>query len=402
MRYTIIIPIYNTANKIGRALESVQKQSIKDLEIICINDGSEDNSAAIVQSYIAKDNRIKLYNQSNKGAAISRNFALDLAQGEYIAFLDADDAYDNSEGLEKIYEVASSNNAEICVARIHSYVNGQKKSVDRINNIIDQKDKFKFVDFQYDFYFPTYVYKKKFLDDNRIRFPIKKIYEDPIFLITAMTKASYIYSVDVDYYNYFWEKKEATMSLETVEVLLDGLLEVMKIAVENDYFILKDEVLERIDTIYYEEICQYANRPSILKKLIQINDYSDKEQFNIQVLKYLMEFGWSQELYLTKKLNKLRGLQVKDKSVVIYAAGGAGTECYKINKKYKEFKLVAWVDVKKAGKEIGNVCIKNVECINSIQFDKIIVAIRDDQLYDEIVTKLVGMGIALKKILRWK
>lgn len=117
MRYTVIIPIYNAENKIGRALESVQKQTEKDLEIICINDGSEDNSGQIVQDYALNDSRIKLYSQQNKGAAVSRNFALDIAQGEYIAFLDADDAYDDKYALEKIYKIADINNAEICMAK---------------------------------------------------------------------------------------------------------------------------------------------------------------------------------------------------------------------------------------------------------------------------------------------
>lgn len=402
MRYTVIIPIYNAEEKIGRALESIQTQSEKDLEIICINDGSKDNSADIVKDYAEKDKRIRLYNQQNQGAAVARNFALDLAQGEYIAFLDADDAYGDMQALEKIYEVAQANDAEICMAKIYSVTSGKRKSVDKINDMIGQRAKFQFEDFQYDFFFPTYVYKREFLNEKGIRFPVRKIYEDPLFLINAMAKASYIDCVDVEYYIYFWEKKLTFLSAEMVVSLLDGLLEEIEMAVERNWLRLKQEILNRLDTMYYDEVCLYANQPSVLKKLIQLNDYKSKNKFTIRVLRYLMEFGWNQDLHLTRKLDKLRELSVKDQRVIIYAAGGAGVDCFELNRKYHEFKLAAWVDENKAGEEIDNIIIKSVEEINTIPFDKVIVAIRDEQIYGEIVAKLMDMGVVSDKIFRWK
>ncbi|MCI8972975.1 MAG: glycosyltransferase family 2 protein [Lachnospiraceae bacterium] len=402
MRYTVIIPIYNAENKIGRALESVQKQTEKDLEIICINDGSEDNSGQIVQDYALNDSRIKLYSQQNKGAAVSRNFALDIAQGEYIAFLDADDAYDDKYALEKIYKIADINNAEICMAKIYSVKNGQKEYISKINDFASQKQKFRFEDFQYDFYCPTYIFKRTFLNDNKIRYPIKKIYEDPLFLIMALSKASYIYCVDVDYYNYFWERKETVLSLEVVKELLDGLLEVMEIAVNKNYHILKQEILNRVDSMYSEELWLHIKHPCILKRLIQLNDYSNKENFDILLLKYLIAYGQNFEWCWVKKYAKLKELSVRDQKVVLYAAGGAGVDCFELNKKYKEFELVAWIDKNKAGKIIEHTPIRNLEYIGDIQFDKIIVAIRNDQLYDEIVEKLMEMRIESNIILRWK
>lgn len=402
MKFTVIIPVFNAADKIGRAIESVQKQTVEDLEIICVDDGSKDNSAEIVQDYAQKDKRIKLYHQENQGAAVSRNLALDLAQGEYIAFLDADDAYDHMKALNKIYAVAKESNADICVAKMYSISNGQKKGVVKINDLVEQRPKFRFADLQYDFYFPAYVFRREFLHKNRIRFPAKRIYEDPPFLMEAMTKTTFIYCADVDYYLYYWEKKVESMSLETLEELLNGLLEVIATAADKNYYLLKDEILNRLDSMYYEVVCRYANRPSVLKRLLQLNDYADNERINLRVLRYLMEFGWNKELYLTKKLDKLRGLSVKDKEVVIYAAGGAGMDCFELNKKYKEFKLKAWVDAQKAGEQIEDITLKNVEYLNEIQFDKIIVAMRDDRIYDEIVTKLMEMGIEPQKIIRWK
>lgn len=402
MRYTVIIPIYNAEEKIGRALESIQKQSEKDLEIICINDGSKDNSADIVKDYAEKDKRIRLYNQQNQGAAVARNFALDLAQGEYIAFLDADDAYGDIQALEKIYEVAQANDAEICMAKIYSVTSGKRKSVDKINDMIGQRAKFQFEDFQYDFFFHTYVYKREFLNENGIRFPVRKIYEDPLFLINAMAKASYIYCVDVEYYIYFWEKKTESISLETVEELLDGLFEVMKVTIDRDCFILKDEILNRVNTIYSEILWQYVTNPVVLNKLIQLNNFYNKERFEILILKELIKYGWNPELRFIMKLDKLKRLSVRDEQIVLYAAGGAGTDFMELNQKCKEVNLVAWIDEKKCGEKINGILIKDVGCLKNIRFDKIIVAIRDNQIYDSIVIMLLEMGIEADKILRWK
>ena len=88
---SVIIPVYNVEPYLEQCLDSVINQTYKNLEIICINDGSTDNSLKILEKYQKKDNRIKLINQKNKGLSEARNAGLDVAKGEYIAFVDSDD-----------------------------------------------------------------------------------------------------------------------------------------------------------------------------------------------------------------------------------------------------------------------------------------------------------------------
>lgn len=88
---SVIIPVYNVEPYLEQCLDSVVNQTYKNLEIICINDGSTDNSLKILEKFRAKDERIKLIDQKNGGASIARNVGLDLATGEYIAFVDSDD-----------------------------------------------------------------------------------------------------------------------------------------------------------------------------------------------------------------------------------------------------------------------------------------------------------------------
>lgn len=88
---SVIIPIYNAEKYIARCLQSVLENTYQNLEVLCINDGSTDKSEEVLHDIASKDSRIKVLNQSNQGVSIARNHGLDVATGEYVAFIDADD-----------------------------------------------------------------------------------------------------------------------------------------------------------------------------------------------------------------------------------------------------------------------------------------------------------------------
>ena len=91
VKLSVIIPVYNDEKYLRECLDSVCNQTLDDIEIICINDGSTDSSPEILNEYSQADERIIIINQENRGPAASRNNGLDIAKGEYIAFLDAAD-----------------------------------------------------------------------------------------------------------------------------------------------------------------------------------------------------------------------------------------------------------------------------------------------------------------------
>jgi glycosyltransferase involved in cell wall biosynthesis len=99
IKVSIIIPVYNTEKYIRKCLESAINQTLTDIEIICINDGSTDNSLSILYEYAAKDSRIRVFTKTNEGVAKARNLGLRHARGEYIGFIDSDDFVD-----EKYFE----------------------------------------------------------------------------------------------------------------------------------------------------------------------------------------------------------------------------------------------------------------------------------------------------------
>lgn len=93
-KISLIIPVYNVAKYLGRCLDSIVNQTYRNLEIICVNDGSTDDSLDILNSYALKDERVKIINRENNGVSSSRNVALDVAKGEWIMFVDSDDWID--------------------------------------------------------------------------------------------------------------------------------------------------------------------------------------------------------------------------------------------------------------------------------------------------------------------
>ncbi len=110
---SVIIPVYNTEKYIGKCLESVISSAFSDLEIICVDDGSDDGSPEILRSYSLRDPRIRIFTQEHLYAGAARNTGIKAAAGKYIHFLDSDDEI-LPEAYEKLYETAEKNQAEVC------------------------------------------------------------------------------------------------------------------------------------------------------------------------------------------------------------------------------------------------------------------------------------------------
>ena len=204
VKISVIIPVYNDEKRLHKSIGSVLSQTFKDIEIICVDDGSTDNSLDVLNEFSQQYDFIRVFSQKNQGAAIARNYALSKANGEYIAFLDADDFYIDDESLEKLYDVAFKNNANI--------VSGNIK-------LVNSDDEFKpFVRLEYfneyktilpqEYGLPWSFYKniikKEFFIKNNITFPDLLRGEDPVFFAEVLSKLDKIYCVPVDFYAYYY------------------------------------------------------------------------------------------------------------------------------------------------------------------------------------------------------
>ena len=126
---SIIIPVYNVSKYLRVCLDSVINQTYKDLEIICINDGSLDNSLDILKEYSNKDNRIIIIDKKNSGVSAARNDGIERSSGEYLFFIDSDDYIDN-DFIEVFYNNAKKNDSDLVI--LSNFWNLDK----RVNNII--------------------------------------------------------------------------------------------------------------------------------------------------------------------------------------------------------------------------------------------------------------------------
>ena len=127
MRISVVIPVYNVGKYLRRCLDSLASQTLREIEIICVDDGSTDESGEILDEYAARDTRVRVVHQENAGAGPARNTGMDLAQGEYLFFCDPDDWCDRRM-LKSMYSVAARDKAEIVMVS-NFYCDGDDERV---------------------------------------------------------------------------------------------------------------------------------------------------------------------------------------------------------------------------------------------------------------------------------
>ena len=125
-KISIIIPVYNTEKYLVKCIDSLLYQSLEDIEIICVNDGSTDNSQKILDNYAKKDKRIKVIHQENKKQGAARNKGMGIATGEFIGYVDSDDWVD-FDYFEELYIAAKKHNLDIALATNVRIGNGKTK-----------------------------------------------------------------------------------------------------------------------------------------------------------------------------------------------------------------------------------------------------------------------------------
>ncbi len=206
---SVIIPVYNVEKYLRRCLDSVIVQTYRNLEIICVDDGSVDESGKICDQYAVRDARIKVIHQENQGLSAARNRGLDAADGEYIAFVDSDD-YILEDMYKKMLDKLLNYNVDLCVCQWQYEFSDGRQVVKRKNidpTIYGRKASLEFARFLYRGNYENGVvvaawnklYRRALLD--KIRFE-GRIHEDEAFCGRIMAKNISVYVMEEQFYVY--------------------------------------------------------------------------------------------------------------------------------------------------------------------------------------------------------
>ena len=218
IKVSVIVPVYNMGRFVGECLESVLGQTLREIEVICVDDGSTDESPAVLAGFAKRDPRVKVMTQKNQGAFAARNAALDLARGQFVIFMDPDDWYCDADALRTLYAEAVANKVKICGGELVEMLSkGIPKPLPagyRPSYCYRRGGFFEFAEYQYFGWYTRFIFDRQMIEENNIRFPPYLRYQDPPFLVRAMIAAGRfyaikraMYAVRVDHKTINWQSK---------------------------------------------------------------------------------------------------------------------------------------------------------------------------------------------------
>lgn len=383
---SVIIPVYNSARYLPTCIDSVLSQSLHQIEIICIDDGSTDNSLSILRKYESKNHNILVLHQNNQGAGVARNLGMNYSHGKYISFLDSDDYYPNSDSLRNLYETAEKENALICGGNIITH---EGKSP--CTYLFEGKKWWNYEDFQELYYFTKYIYNAKMLKDNSIVFPANRVFEDPPFFVKAMICAGKFYAIEDIVYIYRTVYKEMDYSLEKVKDLLMGIKEVCKDAKVNGLNKLYKTMMKYMTEGFKEPIYKYAFSGdesiwNIINEINAMNPFAEKMlQINKKcVNQFISDCKQEKEFFLRK-------CRLYEK-IIVYGAGKVASSILKcIDQNYIEI-LGVTVTKKNDIVTIGKYEVKEIEEYLPYRRDALIIVAVGTKFQQEILTNLSRLG----------
>lgn len=276
-KVSVIIPYRNVEQYISKCLSSVVSQTLWDIEIICINDASEDNSKEIVQEFAKNDKRILMLNTAyESGQSYARNLGLELASGEYIGFVDADD-WVELDMFEKMYNRAKADDTDITMCKAQLYDDKKQetysddyyslKPLEKFGNSVFHPNDTKDEILDINVVLWNKIYKKEFFDKHQTRFAEGFIYEDMPFFFETYIKAERINILWEDLYYYRQNRRFSTMQRSNKKIydridmaeLTYNILKQASFFQEKQPDILRwliDDIFHRytlLDAEYYEE-----------------------------------------------------------------------------------------------------------------------------------------------------
>lgn len=230
IQVSVIVPVYNVEAYLPTCLDSLVNQTLADIEILVVNDGSTDGSAAIAKEYAARDARIRVFDKKNGGLSDARNYALPHARGEYIAFVDSDDYVDTAMYATMV-DKAHATDADVVVCAYTEIRYGTATplsfadamgfyghSVTESPRLLDSANSYAW----------NKIYRRSFWMEHGFAFPVGQWYEDSALIYNVLGSANRVACVDRPFYHYT-VKRAGSITGTVNEKIFDALLSVESI-----------------------------------------------------------------------------------------------------------------------------------------------------------------------------
>lgn len=349
-KISVIIPVYNVEKYLEQSLNSVLNQTLSDIEIICVNDGSSDSSLDILNEYASKDSRIKVISQENQGPGVARNNGIEIATGDYLMFLDPDDWYE-LDACEVAYNQISKNKNDVVVFNFSRfYEETETYSDDESWRIAPFKNDFEnphielknIKNYMRNAFTWTQIYSRRFIIENNIRYAQQKLGEDVLFFVKSLVLANnisviqkplYVYrerltSISFTYEKYWMDlfnvRYQCLTEIEKLSNKFDyiytylaysirsltywhGVVKKNKSKIAKDFYNELQKYYKKIAAEYnvnefkswinygeFKKICQYSfimyNLDIVIKRIFSITNSDDKKHKIISFLGIKLKF----------------------------------------------------------------------------------------------------------------
>lgn len=395
-KVSVIIPIYNCEKTIDECIQSIKEQLYENWEIIIVDDGSTDNTYKKVKTWVESDVRIKVFQQENQGAGPARNRGMEVAGGEYIAFLDGDDFWQNRYALKQIMDVIKGHFYDVIGTFYCIYRDGEFIKFPLHRKYFMQGEKSgKWIDFsdeQDSRGFCSYLYRRRFLVENNIEFPSYLTYEDPPFLVKVLEKAERYYVFPIEWSSYRYVYKNVLSTDQKINDFLKGVLDIIEIAHCQHMSALIRSVTDKVkhySGVIVNSILQ--GNVEALQLIVELQKYMKNEGTEIAPMQFINHSLKTECQRITdtfiQEINKASKL-------IIYGAGSGGRRFFEKIIRHNIRIEIVFAQTEKSQNRI--VCERNCYSLDELIAYKetalVIIAVRSEKMQDEMISNLGTMG----------
>ncbi len=282
-KVAVIVPVYNKEEYLVECLDSILNQTLKEIEVICVNDGSTDSSIQILREYAKKDSRILVFDQQNAGVAVARNKGIKNSNSEFIIFMDPDDYYPDNGILEKLYSAAKRNNVLVSGGSWSELIDGKVKTdfIGKYQKYTFSKEEvIKFSDYQFDYGFQRFLFSSDLILSHNIMFPPYSRFQDPPFFLKTMNAASKFCAIPDVVYRYRLGQQNIVWNDKRCKDLMLGIIDNLRISSRTKQANVHRLNVDRINHEYAERIVNRIKTPDsdpyLLELLIRANTAIDR------------------------------------------------------------------------------------------------------------------------------